>query len=80
MSNSLKGLIACALVMTFAVAATFGQSSHFDVTNMDPKTSACVDFYQYANGGWAGINPIRQHYRHGGVSRDSYREEPRCVA
>ncbi len=58
MSNSLKAFVACALVMTFSVAATFGQSSHFDVTGMDPSTAACTDFYQYANGGWLKANPI----------------------
>ncbi|HEY5075487.1 MAG TPA: M13 family metallopeptidase [Pyrinomonadaceae bacterium] len=58
MSNSLKAFVACALVMTFTSAATFGQSSHFDVTGMDTSTAACTDFYQYANGGWLKANPI----------------------
>ena len=53
MSNSFKAFSACVLVMAFSVAATFGQSSHFDVKQMDTKASACTDFYQYANGGWA---------------------------
>jgi putative endopeptidase len=58
MSNSLKAFVACALVMSFWVAATFGQSSHFDVTGLDTSTAACTDFYQYANGGWLKANPI----------------------
>jgi putative endopeptidase len=58
MSNSLKAFVACALVMVFSVAATFGQSSHFDVSGMDASTAACTDFYQYANGGWLKANPI----------------------
>jgi putative endopeptidase len=58
MSNSLKAFVACALVMTFTSAATFGQSSHFDITGMDTSTAACTDFYQYANGGWLKANPI----------------------
>jgi putative endopeptidase len=58
MSNSLKAFVACALVMTFAVAATFGQSSHFDVTGMDTTAAACTDFYQYTNGAWLKANPI----------------------
>jgi len=58
MSNSLKAFVACALVMTFSVAATFGQSSRFDVAGMDTSTAACTDFYQYANGGWLKANPI----------------------
>jgi putative endopeptidase len=48
--------------MAFSVVATFGQSSHFDVNNMDTKASACTDFYQYANGGWMAANPIPPAY------------------
>ena len=62
MSNSIKAFVACSLVMAFSVAATLGQSSHYDVTNMDTKTSACTDFYQYANGGWLAANPIPAAY------------------
>ncbi|MHA6249357.1 M13 family metallopeptidase [Pontibacter sp. CAU 1760] len=29
-----------------------------DVANMDTTVSPCVDFYQYANGGWVKNNPI----------------------
>jgi putative endopeptidase len=46
--------------------ATFGQS-HLDVANMDTKTSACTDFYQYANGGWLAANPIPAAYSAWGV-------------
>jgi len=67
MGNSLKSLVACALVVVFTVAATFGQSAHFDVAGMDTKTSACVDFYQYANGGWLAANPIPPAYPAWGV-------------
>ena len=58
MSNSFRAFVACGLVMAFSVVATFGQSSHFDVNNMDTKASACTDFYQYANGGWIAKNEI----------------------
>src|ERR1700716_3397386 len=68
MSNSLKALVACSLVLVFSLAATFGQSSHFDVTNMDTKASACTDFYQYANGGWLAANPIPAAYPAWGVA------------
>src|SRR3984893_3007864 len=68
MSNSFKAFVACALVVTFNVAATFGQSSHFDVANMDTKASACADFYQYANGGWLAANPIPAAYPDWGVA------------
>src|SRR5258707_3411909 len=62
MSNSIKAFVACSLVMAFSVAASFGQSSHYDVNNMDTKASACTDFYQYANGGWLAANPIPPAY------------------
>jgi putative endopeptidase len=68
MSNSLRILVACVLVLTFGVAATFGQSSRFDVSNMDTKTAACTDFYQYANGGWLAANPIPAAYPAWGVA------------
>ncbi|HXM47681.1 MAG TPA: M13 family metallopeptidase N-terminal domain-containing protein, partial [Pyrinomonadaceae bacterium] len=62
MSNSIKAFVACGLVMALCVAASFGQSSHYDVNNMDTKASACTDFYQYANGGWLAANPIPPAY------------------
>src|SRR6267378_3024668 len=62
MSNSIKAFVACGLVMAFSVAASFGQSSHYDVNNMDTKAAACADFYQYANGGWLTANPIPPAY------------------
>jgi putative endopeptidase len=68
MSNSLKAFVACALVVAFGAAATFGQSAHFDISGMDPKTSACTDFYQYANGGWLAANPIPAAFPAWGVA------------
>src|SRR5229473_1812384 len=69
MSNPLKVFVACALVMVFGVTSTFGQANHaFDPANMDPGTSACADFYQYANGGWLKANPIPAAYPAWGVA------------
>jgi len=68
MSNSLRVLVTCVLVLTFGVTATFGQSSRYDVSNMDPKTAACADFYQYANGGWLAANPIPAAYPAWGIA------------
>ena len=68
MSNSFKAFLACILVMAFSVLATFGQSSHYDVNNMDTKASACTDFYQYANGGWLAANPIPPAYSAWGIA------------
>ncbi|HWS90605.1 MAG TPA: M13 family metallopeptidase [Pyrinomonadaceae bacterium] len=48
-------LAACAL----AVAGRAGSSSKgIDPANIDPNTSACTDFFQYANGGWLARNEI----------------------
>ena len=66
--NSLKAFVAGALVMAFGLTATFGQGSHYDVSNIDPKTAACADFYQYANGGWLAANPIPAAYPAWGVA------------
>src|SRR6266852_4097772 len=68
MSNSLKAFVAGALLVSFGLTATFGQASRFDVANMDPKTAACADFYQYANGGWLKANPIPAAYPAWGVA------------
>ncbi|HYW71309.1 MAG TPA: M13 family metallopeptidase [Pyrinomonadaceae bacterium] len=62
-----RGVVSLLLVMAFSVTALFGQSS-FDVSGMDSKTSACADFYQYANGGWLAANPIPAAYPAWGVA------------
>src|SRR5437773_9524915 len=68
MNNSFKVFIATPLVMAFSFAAIFGQAAHFDIAGMDTKTSACADFYQYANGGWLAANPIPAAYSAWGVA------------
>src|SRR6185295_9203368 len=67
--NSSKNLVAMALLVIFSVAAVFGQNGHsFDLANLDKNTSACTDFYQYANGGWLAANPIPAAYPSWGVA------------
>src|SRR5215472_2036702 len=69
MSNSIKALIASLLLLAVGAATMFGQSGHsFDISGMDPKTPACTDFYQYANGGWLAANPIPAAYPSWGVA------------
>ncbi|HSB27040.1 MAG TPA: M13 family metallopeptidase [Pyrinomonadaceae bacterium] len=68
MSNSRRSLIAIVLLMAVAVATIFGQTGHgFDLASLDKNTSACTDFYQYANGGWLAANPIPAAYSSWGV-------------
>jgi predicted metalloendopeptidase len=64
----LKPFVSLLLAVTFGVTASVGQSSHFDIAGMDTKTSACADFYQYANGGWLTANPIPAAYPAWGVA------------
>ena len=68
MSNSFRVFVVCALLTTFGVTATFGQTSHFDLSSMDTSTAACTDFYQYANGGWLKANPVPAAYPAWGVA------------
>ena len=66
--RSFKAIVSLSLVVAFSVTATFGQATHYDVAGMDTKTSACADFYQYANGGWLATNPIPAAYSAWGVA------------
>ena len=63
-----KTVVSFLLAVTFGVTAIVGQSAHFDIAGMDTKTSACADFYQYANGGWLAANPIPAAYPAWGVA------------
>jgi putative endopeptidase len=66
--KTFKTFVSLLLAVTFGVTAIVGQSSHFDIAGMDTKTSACADFYQYANGGWLATNPIPAAYPAWGVA------------
>jgi len=65
--KALRGIVSLLLVVAFSVTAIVGQSG-FSVANMDTKTAACTDFYQYANGGWLATNPIPAAYPAWGVA------------
>src|SRR5437899_6545559 len=65
--KGLKAIVSLLLVAAFSVTAIVGQTAHFDVAGMDTNTSACADFYQYANGGWLAANPIPPAYPAWGV-------------
>jgi putative endopeptidase len=63
-----KTFVSLLLAVIFSVTAIVGQSAHFDIAGMDTRTSACADFYQYANGGWLAANPIPAAYPAWGVA------------
>src|SRR5436190_16274986 len=63
-----RGVVSLTLVTAFSITAILGQSVHYDTAGMDSKTTACADFYQYANGGWLAANPIPAAYSAWGVA------------
>ena len=56
-----SAFIALSLVVKVASAGaqgTYRQTAPLDPVNLDRSANACVDFYQFANGGWIKNNPI----------------------
>jgi putative endopeptidase len=57
-----------ALVFAFGAAlplgaqGTYQQKTPLDPANIDRTANACVDFYQFANGGWLKNNPLPAAY------------------
>src|SRR5215212_6354274 len=57
-----------ALMLAIGVAAplqaqsAYRQKSPLDPANIDRTANACVDFYQFANGGWLKANPLPAAY------------------
>ena len=55
------------VLLTLAAASagaqpTYRQTVPLDPVNLDRSANACVDFYQFANGGWLRANPLPAAY------------------
>jgi len=62
-------LVFPALALTLGLATSAAgqgavpiQSTPLDPANLDRSVSACTDFYQFANGGWAKTHPVPPAY------------------
>jgi putative endopeptidase len=63
--------LALAIAFTFASSAgAYTNERGLDRRNLDEKTSACDDFYRYANGGWLDSNPIPPEYSSWGIGNE----------
>jgi len=62
MSRIARSCAFLAVVAAVAVPAgaqsTYKQTTPLDPANLDRTANACVDFYQFANGGWLKNNPL----------------------
>ena len=52
------------------VASAYTNERGLDAKNFDTKVAPCVDFYQYANGGWLASNPVPNEYSTWGVGSE----------
>lgn len=55
-------LLGLALAIPVGAQGTYRQTVPLDPVNLDRTANACVDFYQFANGGWVKNNPIPAAY------------------
>ncbi len=63
MSNRKRSFVAVVLLLAINVATVLGQTTRgYDPASMDKNTSACADFYQYANGTWLKNTEIPPAY------------------
>jgi putative endopeptidase len=54
--------MAAAVAAPLSAQSTYRQTTPLDPANIDRTANACVDFYQFANGGWLKNNPLPAAY------------------
>ncbi len=54
--------VAAAVAAPVGAQGTYRQTTPLDPANVDRTANACVDFYQFANGGWLKNNPLPAAY------------------
>src|ERR1019366_6084632 len=54
--------VAAAIAAPAGAQGTYRQTTPLDPVNVDRSANACVDFYQFANGGWRKKNPLPAAY------------------
>jgi putative endopeptidase len=80
----IRSVLATALALAFATSAMAADAPmhSYDKQDLDPSVNACVDFNQYANGGWLKRNPIPAAYSFWGVGNvlaEQNREQLRAI-
>src|SRR5690348_15293500 len=55
-------MLAAGIALPVGAQSGYHQSKPLDPANIDRSANACVDFYQFANGGWLKANPLPAAY------------------
>ena len=61
-TTAVTAVLALALALPAAAQGSYQQTVPLDPANLDRSANACVDFYQFANGGWLKRNPLPAAY------------------
>src|SRR6186713_903441 len=62
-SSALAALVlAIGAALPLGAQVAYQQKTPLDPANIDRTANACVDFYQFANGGWLKSNPLPAAY------------------